>query len=201
MSKWSSIELFLRPVTKISCSMPASIASSTAYWISGRSTTGSISLGVALVAGRNRVPSPATGNTALRSFLIVIEILSSLNSLPRPERGPSKSLEPRPQFQIRLTLRGGRYVERHDQRYAHRDGDLRHPTRGDQAVSRGPRARRHARHPRADLRDGAASRPARSGAGDRRPRARHRSRPDGARPVARSPHRAAVDRNRRHARR
>ena len=42
-------------------------ASSTTCWISGRSTTGSISFGMALVAGRNRVPSPATGKTALRT--------------------------------------------------------------------------------------------------------------------------------------
>ncbi len=48
----------------MNCSMPAARASSTAYWISGLSTTGSISLGIALVAGRNRVPSPPTGNTA-----------------------------------------------------------------------------------------------------------------------------------------
>src|SRR5438874_7174006 len=47
--------------------MPAALASSIAYWISGLSTTGSISLGIALVAGRKRVPSPATGNTALRT--------------------------------------------------------------------------------------------------------------------------------------
>src|SRR4029077_20006754 len=47
--------------------MPAARHSSTAYWISGRSTTVSISLGIALVAGRNRVPSPATGKTALRT--------------------------------------------------------------------------------------------------------------------------------------
>src|SRR3546814_8172893 len=66
MSKWSSIALLPRPVTKIICSIPASRASSTAYWISGRSTTGSISLGIALVAGRKRVPRPATGKTALR---------------------------------------------------------------------------------------------------------------------------------------
>src|ERR1035437_8803660 len=33
----------------------------------GLSTSGSISLGWALVAGRNRVPSPAAGNTALRT--------------------------------------------------------------------------------------------------------------------------------------
>src|SRR5437588_586013 len=47
--------------------MPAALASSIAYWISGLSTTGSISFGIALVAGRKRVPSPATGNTALRT--------------------------------------------------------------------------------------------------------------------------------------
>src|SRR5487761_855927 len=34
--------------------------------MSGLSTTGSISLGLALVAGRKRVPRPATGNTAVR---------------------------------------------------------------------------------------------------------------------------------------
>src|SRR6185437_13923772 len=56
-----------RPVIKTNCSMPASRASSTAYWITGLSTTGSISLGIALVAGRNRVPMPATGKTALRT--------------------------------------------------------------------------------------------------------------------------------------
>src|SRR5690606_10487456 len=39
-------------------------ASSTAYWINGRSMIGSISLGTVLVAGKNRVPRPATGNTA-----------------------------------------------------------------------------------------------------------------------------------------
>ena len=44
-------------------------ASSTAYWISGLSTTGSISFGIALVAGRKRVPSPPTGKMA---FLIIL---------------------------------------------------------------------------------------------------------------------------------
>src|SRR5258706_5605162 len=48
--------------------MPAAAASSTAYWISGLSTIGSISFGLALVTGRKRLPSPATGNTAFRSF-------------------------------------------------------------------------------------------------------------------------------------
>jgi hypothetical protein len=56
----------LRPVTKMKCSMPASRASSTTCWINGRSTTGSISFGMAFVAGKNLVPSPATGKTALR---------------------------------------------------------------------------------------------------------------------------------------
>src|SRR5919206_4053622 len=64
MSKWSSSAVLLRPVTKIIGSTPASSASSTAYWMSGRSTTVSISFGIALVAGRKRVPSPATGKTA-----------------------------------------------------------------------------------------------------------------------------------------
>src|SRR4030095_2526700 len=37
----------------------------------GLSTRGSISLGCALVAGRNRVPRPAAGKTALRILVIV----------------------------------------------------------------------------------------------------------------------------------
>src|SRR5713226_4633281 len=45
---------------------PEATASSTTYWIIGLSTSGSISLGCALVAGRNRVPRPAAGKTALR---------------------------------------------------------------------------------------------------------------------------------------
>jgi hypothetical protein len=36
--------------------------------MSGLSTIGSISFGLALVAGKNRVPRPATGNTAARIF-------------------------------------------------------------------------------------------------------------------------------------
>src|SRR5579885_2844776 len=47
--------------------MPAATASSTTYWIAGLSTRVSISFGVALVAGRNRVPRPAAGMTALRT--------------------------------------------------------------------------------------------------------------------------------------
>src|SRR5574340_396233 len=50
---------------------PASIASSTAYWIRGLSTMGSISLGLALVAGRKRVPRPATGKTAFLTLCMM----------------------------------------------------------------------------------------------------------------------------------
>src|SRR5919112_1085558 len=39
--------------------------------MAGLSTTGSISLGMALVAGRNLVPSPAAGITALRTEQLV----------------------------------------------------------------------------------------------------------------------------------
>src|SRR5947208_10205470 len=53
------------PVMNTRRCAPAARASSTAYWISGLSTTGSISLGMALVAGKKRVPMPATGKTAL----------------------------------------------------------------------------------------------------------------------------------------
>src|SRR5450432_4442639 len=66
----------LRPVMKIRSVIPAAAASSTAYWISGLSTTGSISLGLALVTGRKRVPSPATGKTALVTLAIAIDVLA-----------------------------------------------------------------------------------------------------------------------------
>ena len=61
-----------RPVMNTMSVMPAATASSTAYWISGLSTMGIISFGLALVAGRKRVPRPATGNTALLTFFIVM---------------------------------------------------------------------------------------------------------------------------------
>src|SRR5581483_7632496 len=70
LSKWSSMARLCRPVTKIMSVMPAAAASSTAYWMSGLSTTGIISLGLALVTGRKRLPNPATGNTAFLSLAI-----------------------------------------------------------------------------------------------------------------------------------
>src|SRR5579871_3187410 len=64
-----------RPVTMMMFWMPEWRASSTPYWMRGLSTSGSISLGCALVAGRNRVPSPAAGKTALRTFGIIRTIV------------------------------------------------------------------------------------------------------------------------------
>src|SRR5512134_2943706 len=65
---------------KIISVRPAATASSTAYWMSGLSTIGIISFGLALVAGRKRLPKPATGNTA---FVIVRIAISSLQQLPQ----------------------------------------------------------------------------------------------------------------------
>src|SRR5712691_2629529 len=63
--------LLPRPVMMMIWSQPAASASSTPYWMMGLSTSGSISLGCALVAGRKRVPSPAAGKTAFLTFVIV----------------------------------------------------------------------------------------------------------------------------------
>src|SRR5258708_6406362 len=52
------------------------MASSTAYWMRGLSTSGSISFGWAFVAGRNRVPRPAAGKTAFRTLGIIVTIVS-----------------------------------------------------------------------------------------------------------------------------
>src|SRR5256885_17088068 len=70
------------PVTMITCSIPLAIASSTPYWIVGLSTSGSISLGCALVTGRKRLPRPAAGKIALRTGGIGIE-----DNLSRGHRG------------------------------------------------------------------------------------------------------------------
>ena len=51
--------------------IPDSTASLTMYSIAGVSTIVSISFGVAFVAGKNLVPSPATGITAFVIFFIL----------------------------------------------------------------------------------------------------------------------------------
>src|SRR5687767_394909 len=86
LSKWSSIARLLRPVTKIISVMPAAAASSTAYWMSGLSTIGSISFGLAFVTGRKRLPRPATGNTAFLSFACMeLEILQHFDEFFLPQ--------------------------------------------------------------------------------------------------------------------
>src|SRR5205823_11831072 len=65
------METLLRPVIISTSCRSAATASSTTYWMAGLSTIGSISLGWALVAGRNRVPRPAAGITALRTALLI----------------------------------------------------------------------------------------------------------------------------------
>src|SRR5688572_6332400 len=77
----------LRPVTKIISVIPAAAASSTAYWISGLSTIGSISFGLALVTGRNRLPKPATGNTAFLSLGMESELLQEIVEARLVEHG------------------------------------------------------------------------------------------------------------------
>lgn len=56
-------------------SIPDFKASSTMNWIVGLSTIGNISLAMALVAGKKRVPRPAAGITALRTFLALLGIV------------------------------------------------------------------------------------------------------------------------------
>ena len=68
------------------CSIPDATASSTAYWMIGRSTSGIISLGMAFVAGRNRVPKPAAGRTAFRTRTVMGRLLVCVISSARPWR-------------------------------------------------------------------------------------------------------------------
>jgi hypothetical protein len=56
---------------EVKCSIPAWRASSTTCWISGRSTTGGISLGIALVAGRKRVQAGDRENGLAIGFMMV----------------------------------------------------------------------------------------------------------------------------------
>src|SRR6478672_13979758 len=65
--------------------IPEATASSTTYWIIGLSTSGSISFGCAFVAGRNRVPSPAAGKTALRAFMASLYVRHPRGPVPAQE--------------------------------------------------------------------------------------------------------------------
>src|SRR6202035_1059043 len=77
------MECLLRPVMSNTSFRPAVTASSTTYWMAGLSMTGSISLGVALVAGKNLVPRPAAGITALVTSAMV-------RTLANPRDGPAQ---------------------------------------------------------------------------------------------------------------
>src|SRR6266545_5110429 len=75
-------------------STPEATASSTTYWISGLSTRGSISLGEALVAGRKRVPRPAAGKTALRTFCGIIKFRFAIADFHQAIEEYQKDSEP-----------------------------------------------------------------------------------------------------------
>src|SRR5450631_1488542 len=80
-----------------SVSAPADNASSTAYWMSGLSTIGSISFGLALVMGKNLVPRPATGNTAvLMGLLGMPEMITEFNQVLRSRGAQSYPKNDRP---------------------------------------------------------------------------------------------------------
>src|SRR6056297_781252 len=80
-------------------SIPAPSASSITSWMAGWSPTGNNSFGTAFVAGRNRVPSPAAGKTALRTcmratiaFHLRCPPTSTSSSTPaRPSRSSRRS--------------------------------------------------------------------------------------------------------------
>ena len=66
-----------------------SSASSTTYWITGLSRTGSISLGVHLVPGRKRVPRPAAGMIA---FILFKDPFAGAKRPKRAARRPQTKL-------------------------------------------------------------------------------------------------------------
>src|SRR3990172_8965635 len=121
LSKWSSIARLWRPVMKIISVRPAATASSTAYWMSGLSTTGIISFGLALVAGRNRLPKPATGNTA---FVIARMTLSSFQQPQQAGLVEHRDPERLGLRELRARLRPGDHVVG---LLRHRDGHLAAP--------------------------------------------------------------------------
>src|SRR3954452_6281545 len=98
--------------------IPARTASSTTYWIAGLSTTGSISLGIALVAGRKRVPSPAAGMTALRTVFraFITQDYPCGQAIPRFR--PFSAVGPGPvdhgQMAVEASSKTGRTGDDHD---------------------------------------------------------------------------------------
>src|SRR5688572_1745077 len=74
------MELLPRLVTMAMSVMPDWMASSTPYWMTGLSTSTSISFGNTFVAGRNLVPRPAAGNTAFRIVRSMGAIVTQVQS-------------------------------------------------------------------------------------------------------------------------
>src|SRR6266496_4648218 len=124
--------------------IPAPTACSITYWRAGLSTTGSISLGCDLVAGRNRVPRPAAGMTAFFTFTgqsLLGELGECIPADPRltsdERRGPFGACPGavRPLFPAPGTAESHSYNRFHaDVRV--RLSFLRHPRRGVPAVQR-----------------------------------------------------------------
>src|SRR5262249_14947254 len=73
----------------ITSSMPESTASSTRYCTTGLSTIGISSLGRFLVAGRKRVPKPATAITAFLIFNVISSNVIFSNAVSPGRRLPS----------------------------------------------------------------------------------------------------------------
>src|SRR5438874_7132148 len=95
----------------ITSSRPEAIASSTPYWMVGLSTSGSISLGCALVTGRNLVPSPAAGKIALRTLPIQQNVRPmAVESFPEVEVGLEGRTEREIDEQLLTHHVGGRGV-------------------------------------------------------------------------------------------
>src|SRR5436190_8411243 len=66
--------------------MPTRVSSSTTYCTTGLRPTGSISFGCDLVAGSRRVPSPATGTTAISMSILVGKRAGGAGALSRLSR-------------------------------------------------------------------------------------------------------------------
>src|ERR1017187_4984483 len=81
------MDVLLRPVTNKICWTPFETNSSTTYCTMGFRATGSISLGCDLVAGRSRVPNPATGITALSIIPLNIAIRNAIVGKEKAKHG------------------------------------------------------------------------------------------------------------------
>ena len=87
-SKWSSMMVLFWLVMSTTVSMPEAWASSTTYCTTGFLKMGSISLGMFLVAGSDRVPQPATGMTTLRTSICRLLV----PRYPRRDRSTSAAM-------------------------------------------------------------------------------------------------------------